>query len=455
MISYLRARGIRVIVYVDDFIVLGAKIEISSHTELLLSTLAELGWTVNFEKSLLEPSQVKPFIGYIIDNTGEQTVIKIEKDRIRKLKKDISRALRYKVCTARALARIAGQCISMCKCVFPAKLLLRNLYRQLASKESWNQKLTLDPFTCNDLECFFNSVSQWNALHVVSKHIDVQLVTDASHYAWGAWIPGKEAQGYWNTRLSMKSSNYRELFAVLMGILSFKEHLKGQQVQVLSDNVTTVAMINGMGGSSVQLDMVARSIHIEAMEANITLSAKYLAGTLNWRADYLSRVRSTYEWRLHPNLFRLIDRIWGPHHIDRFASITSTQIPMYNSLYWDPQTSGVDALSQTNWGTMNNFVNPPFALIPRILNIIREQKAVATLIAPKWVGQPWYQQLTGMLIDQPIRLPISHRTIIALGPRKEPFKNSRWNIYAWRISGQQDCDVVVGPDGPQDRLYIP
>ena len=209
-------------------------------------------------------------------------------------------------------------------------------------------------------------------------------------------------------------------------------------------------MINGMGGSSVQLDMAARPIHIEAMEAN-KLSTKYLAGTLNWRADYLSRVRSTYEWRLHPNLFRLIDRIWGPHHIDKFASITSTQIPVYNFLYWDPQTSGVDALSQTNWGTMNNFVNPPFALIPRILNIIREQKAVATLIAPKWVGQPWYQQLTGMLIDQPIRLPISHRTIIALGPRKEPFKNSRWNIYAWRISGQQDCDVAVGPDGPQDK----
>ena len=130
VMTYLRAKGIKVIVYVDDFIVLGAKLEISNHTEFLLSTLAELGWTVNFEKSLLEPSQVKPFIGYIIDNTDEQTLIKIAKDRIGKLKKDISRALRYKVCTARALARIAGQFISMCKCVFHAKLLLRNLYRQ-------------------------------------------------------------------------------------------------------------------------------------------------------------------------------------------------------------------------------------------------------------------------------------------------------------------------------------
>ena len=63
---------------------------------------------------------------------------------------------------------------------------------------------------------------------------------------------------------------------------------------MFSDNVTTVAMINGMGDTSVQLDIVARAKHIEALEANITLSTKYLAGTLNWRADHLSRVRSTY-----------------------------------------------------------------------------------------------------------------------------------------------------------------
>ena len=59
----------------DDFIVLSAKNDISSHTEFLLNSLARLGWAVNLEKSLLEPSQVKQFIRYIIDNTGDQTVI--------------------------------------------------------------------------------------------------------------------------------------------------------------------------------------------------------------------------------------------------------------------------------------------------------------------------------------------------------------------------------------------
>ena len=192
MVTYLRAKEIRVIVYVDDFIVLGAKLEISSHTELLLSTLAELGWTVNFERSLVEPSQVKPFIGYIIDNTDKQTVIRIAKDRIRKLKKDIVEPYVIKYAHLE-LWRVLRDSVFRCVSVFsPAKLLLRNLHRQLASKESWDQKFTLDPFTCNDLECFFNSISQWNAKHVVRKDIDVQLVTNASHYAWSmdSWKGG-------------------------------------------------------------------------------------------------------------------------------------------------------------------------------------------------------------------------------------------------------------------------
>ena len=112
----------------DGFIVFGAKSVISSQTEILLTTLEELGWTVNYEKSSLELSLVKPFIGYIEDNTDEQTVLRIAKDRIRKLKKDISRALRSSVITARALVRIAGQFLSMYKCVFLEKLLLKSLY---------------------------------------------------------------------------------------------------------------------------------------------------------------------------------------------------------------------------------------------------------------------------------------------------------------------------------------
>jgi len=246
----------------------------------------------------------------------------------------------------------------MSKCIYPAKLLLRNLYRLLATRKSWSDSLLLDKYTRTDLHWWLDSVSQWNALFVVNKQIDTPLITDASKSGWGAWLADshKQAQGFWTLRIQQQSSNYRELLAVLMGIQSFKADLCNRSIQVLSDNVTTVAMITGMGGSIASLDAIARSIHIVAMEANIKLQAKYLSGTQNWRADLLSRIESSYEWMLHPQLFKMLDRKWGPHDVDRFASIPSTQLKTYNSLFYDPFTSGVDALAQTNWKQMNTYV---------------------------------------------------------------------------------------------------
>ena len=48
---------------------------------------------------------------------------------------------------------------------------------------------------------------------------------------------------------------------------------------------------------------------------------------------------------------------------------------------------------------------------------------------------------------------VDRSTILAMGPKKEPFKNRMWYIYAWRISGRQGCHAVVGQKEPLDRLF--
>lgn len=440
VVKFLRSKGLRVVLYVDDFILFSPQDTIVADRDFLLDTLKKLGWSVNFSKSSLDPELKKEFIGYLIDNSGEKTVVKIPKDRIRKVKKDIKRCLNNNFISARGLARIAGQCVSMCKCVLPAKLLLRNLYRLLNTKNSWSDILYLDKASTSDLIWWINVLDKWNGIVVSPEKVDIQMVTDASSFAWGAWIPEHQAQGFWDHYLAHKHSNYRELYAVLMGLMSFLPLLENKTVQVLSDNVTTVAFLNNMGGSTPDLDQVARKIQVMAMENGIKLVATYLSGVENWKADQLSRMSSTYEWQLHPNLFKLIDRTWGPHHIDRFASFITTQLPIYNSLFWDPGTSGVDALAQTNWGQMNNFVNAPFALLPKVLDVICQQKAFATVIAPKWEGQVWFTRLLKILIDEPMPLPISERTILAIGPRVEPLKNQKWQVFAWRLCGALDYE---------------
>jgi len=56
-------------------------------------------------------------------------------------------------------------------------------------------------------------------------------------------------------------------------------------------------------------------------------------------------------------------------------------------------------IPQLDWAYHNNFVNAPFRLIPRILQLIQEQQADATLLVLWWPAQAWFQTLRKLSID--------------------------------------------------------
>ena len=103
---------------------------------------------------------------------------------------------------------------------------------------------------------------------------------------------------------------------------------------------------------------------------------------------------------------------------------------------YDPFSSGVDALAQTDWSFENNYVNAPFRLIPRVLDIIQDQEAYATIIAPYWEAQPWFNRLQIMLIDTPFHFPNNSKTMWSMEIIPEPMKNKNWKIYAWKVHGK-------------------
>lgn len=434
VVKYLRMRGVRIASYVDDFMLLAEKQCIQSHKDLFLDTLVNLGWVINHEKSSLLPEVTKNYIGYKV-TTGKNPTLCVPNERIHKLRKDLKRVLTQCQVKARMLARIAGQCVSMAKAVLPAKLLLRNTYRLLASKNSWSDVLTMDKDTKADLEWWLHALKSWNGAPIQTGPVDFQMETDASMSGWGARVKGsdKRAAGFWNHRLSEMPSNYRELMAVLMALKSFN-FPKGKKLQVLTDNITTAAYINHLGGPSPDLSQLATSVWMAAHDKGLTLSARYLQGTLNVTADMLSRLSDHYEWQLNKSLFVYLDQMWGPHSIDRFATMSNALMPMYNSRYADPYTSGIDALAQQNWAKHNNFVNPPFRLIPKVLQVVEKQKASATVIAPWWPAQPWFQKIMTLSVCPPLKLPMRALTR-GVVKMPEALKNKKWKIFAWRICG--------------------
>ena len=282
--------------------------------------------------------------------------------------------------------------------------MLRNVHRLLKTKATWETKLVLDPRARSVLCWWVESTSAWNGKAILPSSVDGQLVTDASHIGWGGHFGEEVTCGTWDHHMSRQHSNVRELTAVLLSIKAMLPLLRNKTIQILSDNITTVAYVNHMGGPMSQLVEISKSIWKIALEHNISITARHLSGKSNTRADELSRLRDKHEWMLSRPMFRLLDSVWGPHTIDRFASAVTTQLPKYNARYWDPNGMRIDALAQTDWKEENNFVNPPIRFMDKVLQIIQDQKAHATIVAPFWPAQIWYPTLRRLSISPPIRI---------------------------------------------------
>ena len=252
---------------------------------IFLETIEKLGYFINYPKSVLEPTTCVKFIGYIIDTVKEKDTVwlSIPKDRIRKLKADIRRILKQGRVSARALARVTGQIISMSKVFLPAKLLLRNIYRLMNTKSSWQDILVLDQHSTDDLVWWLSALTGWNgkAFHKKASQI-IQITTDASSTGWGGAMVGKphRAQGHWDLQTGSLSSNTRELLAILLSLKSLLHLLKNKTVQILTDNVTACAFVNFQGGSVQTLDIIAKNIWDLAIRNCIQIQAKHLAGSL-------------------------------------------------------------------------------------------------------------------------------------------------------------------------------
>ena len=82
------------------------------------------------------------------------------------------------------------------------------------------------------------------------------------------------------------------------------------------------------------------------LNRNITLLASRLAGKMNVIADTESRImRDRSDWKLHPQVFREINRQLGPLQVDLFASRLTTQLQDFVSLRPDPEVIATDAFS--------------------------------------------------------------------------------------------------------------
>lgn len=441
----LQARGLRILPYLDDWLVCAPTQEqAQNNTSLLLHHVSQLGLTVNFAKSLLIPSQQITFIGISINSLTMSATPSPE--RVDDVIRLVSQVRRRQSLPFGLLLQLMGKMTAMSSVVPLGLLYLRPL-------QIWINCLNLKPklhqlrLVHLSSQCL-RHLQPWESRDFICQGVTVGslpssrevVVTDASLTGWGAVWNHRMARGVWSPRERLQHINVLELRAVRLALRHFFPALRGKHVLVRSDNTSTVYHINHQGGTRSRHSLTeAQKLLLWALPRLQSVRAVHLPGMQNCAADLLSRQKPPPgEWRLNPEVVRKIWQLYGVAQIDLFATKLTTHCPEWFSLSEPDSPLGQDALAHP-WPDCLLYAFPPLPLLLLTLHRIEQSNHRVLLIAPFWPGRIWFPLLLKLLNGEPWPLPQREDLLSQLGGSIWHPHPERLRLYLWPLKGQTQC----------------
>ena len=215
------------------------------------------------------------------------------------------------------------------------------------------------------------------------------ITTEASLHGWGAVCKHSSTGGPWSIGEGKRHINHLEMLAVLFGLRTFSSTKGNIHVRVMTDNTSTVAILNHVGTShSMSCTDLCKSIWEWCLKGSIWLSVVHIPGKANIRADIESRRKySSSSERMMNTLLSCSEQLSVQPNIDLFASRLNNQLDCFVSFKPDPYSYAIDAFA-LDWGKYVKwqifYIFPPFSLVPRVLSKIQMDHAEGVCVLRDW-----------------------------------------------------------------------
>lgn len=405
LLRWWRGHGIRCTGFIDDTLFAHqSRMMLAAIRVRILRDMDNAGLIVNFVKSSDEPVQIEVYLGVIIDTVDQ--VMRISDGKRDILLSQITDLITTNKPLARLLSTVIGKLVSMHWSFGRLSMLMTTqMQKDLASDPNLNHHLRLSEDTLLELEFWLTSFDTYNGRspiwrqpfrHTVFADASGQGSTTLGGWA-GYFNPTIDkmvvARGHWDEFETKESSTWRELKTLLLVLQSFNREnsFDGRSVLFQTDNQGVANGIQkGTSRTEILYDLYM-DIFWYCIGHDIDLRASWIPREENQLADDLSKMVDEHDWSLNPDLFMQLSIWWGPFDVDLFASFTNHQVDYYYSKYHTPDCAGVDAFSREWLG--NCWCNPPFGLIPSVINYARWCSASMCLICPFWPSATWWHIL--------------------------------------------------------------
>ena len=277
--------------------------------------------------------------------------------------------------------------------------------------------------------------------------IPFHIQTDGSDYAIGGTlfqiINGKQKNIMFfskrlNTAQQRYGANTKELLALVYSIEHFQEYIKGSNISMWTDHKALERLNEQQKLHPIQARWIAKTFpyhftitHIPGLdnelpdrlsrlhkdtfsvkESNILKEAKK---TLQNEKDYTTlytnepREVSTVDWKLKPKYFDIVEEAWGKRSIDLFAALHNTQVPQK---YYTREQNAL----QKDWSKESApWANPPWELIPEVLQKVIKDKVSIAICVPYYPNAAWFPTWLSLLERDPIIIPNKRDTFLKEG----------------------------------------
>ena len=448
VVKHWRSLGMKVIMYLGDGLAGDNSFDSAkTASEFIRKSSSDFGFLIAEDKCEWEPRQHITWLGLQWDmEIGKIFVTSDRLNRLLDILSSILKQIAFKrdLFRARFVARITGQIISMQMVLGGiCRLKTRELYKCIDMRANWDSLVPLNNAAVAELDFWRLNISALNSTGKDLRDAQVcnfAVYTDASATGYGGYVEArrtavgsevdcgviandncesvstadccsdmsiendmncevaaseravdvvlKTVTGKWSESETCKSSTWRELKAVHETIDESVSLLSGQVVELHTDNKNVVSIVKN-GSKVPELQKLSCKLYCMCSIHNITLIPSWIPRDQNSVADFLSRCSDCDDWFVNNNIFRALDKLWGPHSVDRFSSDHNAKCKRFNSRFWCRGTEAVDCFTQC-WSGEINWCVPPPRLACKTVNKFISEKANGTLVVPVWKSAPYW-----------------------------------------------------------------
>jgi hypothetical protein len=148
-----RARGYLVFIYLDDILLVAKnKKLLEKQTICVQKDLQDAGMQINYDKSILQPTQKVKHLGFTIN--FEQGTLEVPPEKLRSIRRELGKLLTHQSFTPRKMAAILGVVRSFLTALPFLRAFTDQMvqFTSLAQTVGWDQKIPLPPPSKSNFE---------------------------------------------------------------------------------------------------------------------------------------------------------------------------------------------------------------------------------------------------------------------------------------------------------------